>query len=692
MRKTTYLLTGLILIQLLCVSLSAQTTQFTYQGSLKDGANAASGNYDFEFVLFDALSGGTQVGSTLTKSSVAVANGIFSVSLDFGPSYPGAARFLEIHVRPAGVGLFTTLAPRQPVNSSPYSVKTLSADTAANATNATNATNAINANNATTAATATNATQLGGVAANQYVLTGDARLSDARPPTAGSSNYIQNGTTQQAASNFYISGNGIAGGILSADALALNPGGTVMFARRPSNNPSNPPSNLFVGVIAGTPSLTGEENSVFGYNSGPSITSGGSNSFFGSRTGQMNSTGANNSFFGGASGNANTTGSNNSFFGMQAGVGNSTGANNTLIGNLAGSSNQTGSNNTIIGSGSNVSSNNLSNATAIGANASVSQSNSLVLGSINGVNGASADTNVGIGTTAPTTRLHVVGNGLFTGNLTTTGNFGIGAASPGPKLYVGSGFDGQSGPVEAIRIQGPNAPANSNSAQDLTWSFASAGSSAIRSYRGQIWDTYLQFITTPLDSNTPTVRMHISENGYVGIGTTNPQAKLQVQDFSGVALFGTSNTGYGLYAASNTNYAGYFSGNVYVAGSVTQASDARLKKNITKLSYGLSEVMRLHPVSWLWKERPDRGTQIGLVAQEVEPVLPELVSTSKDVEQIKSINYTGLLPIVIKAIQEQQAQIEAQTKTIEQLKRQAAEVVKLKKLVCSTRRRAAACR
>jgi len=47
--------------------------------------------------------------------------------------------------------------------------------------------------------TATNASQLGGVAANQYVLTGDARLSDARGPTAGSTNCIQNGTTIQAA-------------------------------------------------------------------------------------------------------------------------------------------------------------------------------------------------------------------------------------------------------------------------------------------------------------------------------------------------------------------------------------------------------------------------------------------------------------------------------------------------------------
>jgi hypothetical protein len=70
---------------------------------------------------------------------------------------------------------------------------------------------------------ATNATQLGGVAANQYVVTTDSRLSDARPPTAGSLNYIQNGTSPQAG-NFNISGNGTVGNNLTVNA-GLNVGG-----------------------------------------------------------------------------------------------------------------------------------------------------------------------------------------------------------------------------------------------------------------------------------------------------------------------------------------------------------------------------------------------------------------------------------------------------------------------------------
>src|SRR5213083_899216 len=78
----------------------AQTTSFTYQGRLTDSGTAANGNYDLQFALFDSVAGGTQVGSTQTINTVAVSNGVFTVSLDFGAnSFPGANRFLEISAR-----------------------------------------------------------------------------------------------------------------------------------------------------------------------------------------------------------------------------------------------------------------------------------------------------------------------------------------------------------------------------------------------------------------------------------------------------------------------------------------------------------------------------------------------------------------------------------------------------------------
>src|SRR5947209_1521801 len=84
---------------------SAQTSSFTYQGRLTDGGTPANGNYDFQFALFDSLSGGTQIGSTQTISTVSVVNGIFTVTLDFGAgSFPGANRFLEIGTKASGAG------------------------------------------------------------------------------------------------------------------------------------------------------------------------------------------------------------------------------------------------------------------------------------------------------------------------------------------------------------------------------------------------------------------------------------------------------------------------------------------------------------------------------------------------------------------------------------------------------------
>src|SRR5262245_54150286 len=72
---------------------SAQSSSFTYQGRLTDGGTSANGNYDLQFALFDSSSGGAQIGSTQTLNTVAVSNGVFTVSLNFGASaFPGASR------------------------------------------------------------------------------------------------------------------------------------------------------------------------------------------------------------------------------------------------------------------------------------------------------------------------------------------------------------------------------------------------------------------------------------------------------------------------------------------------------------------------------------------------------------------------------------------------------------------------
>ncbi len=98
-------------------------TAFTYQGRLSDGGSPANGAYDLRFSLFDAASGGAQVGSTLTNNDVIVASGLFNVSLDFGVVFDGSQLWLAVEVRPgASTGSYTALAPRVAISGVPYAL------------------------------------------------------------------------------------------------------------------------------------------------------------------------------------------------------------------------------------------------------------------------------------------------------------------------------------------------------------------------------------------------------------------------------------------------------------------------------------------------------------------------------------------------------------------------------------------
>jgi len=167
------LILSIVIFGAFCISALAQTTTFTYQGKLSDTGSPTT-NYDFEFRLWDALTGGNLL-ATQAHANVPVTNGLFSVKVDLGSSFSsGAPRYLEIAVKNVGAGSFTILSPRQQITSAPYNIRSLSA---------------------------ANADQLGGISA---------------------SGFIQNTSSQQPA-NFNISGNGIIGGYtkLGSDAPSI---------------------------------------------------------------------------------------------------------------------------------------------------------------------------------------------------------------------------------------------------------------------------------------------------------------------------------------------------------------------------------------------------------------------------------------------------------------------------------------
>ncbi len=112
----------------------AQSTAFTYQGSLDDAGAPASGLHDFRFRLYDVASGGSPIGSTLCVDNVSVVEGVFTAQLDFGQQFATTAqRFLEIEVRRdtglncANVAGFVLMAPRQQITPAPMATHANSA-------------------------------------------------------------------------------------------------------------------------------------------------------------------------------------------------------------------------------------------------------------------------------------------------------------------------------------------------------------------------------------------------------------------------------------------------------------------------------------------------------------------------------------------------------------------------------------
>ena len=188
--------------------------------------------------------------------------------------------------------------------------------------------------------------------------------------------------------------------------------------------------------------------------------------------------------------------------------------------------------------------------------------------------------------------------------------------------------------------------------------------------------------------------IHVISSGYFGAYCEVSPANGDDGPFRGVygrAIQGTG-TNYGVYGwaygPNSTNYAGYFAGNVTVTGIFSNPSDERFKENLQPFKNALSKIklIDVHTFNFIQMTEEKQmvlpeGEQIGLIAQELEEILPQLVTdevhaydknegiegVEKDMEKIeyKGINYIGLIPVLIEAIKEQQTQIEYQNKKIE---------------------------
>jgi hypothetical protein len=299
------------------------------------------------------------------------------------------------------------------------------------------------------------------------------------------------------------------------------------------------------------------------------------------------------------------------------------------------------------------------------------------------------------------------------------GNVGIGTAAPVEKLTVqtAKGFYGFT--HLATDANGANPIA-------LSTYVGSSASGAIGGWLGTKTNHDLHFFT---NGGQPSMTIIVSGN--VGIGTSTPTNKLHVENTgsgsvavygnvtnsgtgvwgnntnNGTGVYGSSGNGIGIAGESNgigvrgksiSGYAGYFEGKAYVGGSLEVfgnicaanfmcQSDARLKQDVTNLKYGVRHLLQLRPVSWRWKDPKQRQPTLGLVAQEVEPVMPELVLHGTDAKDSLGLNYLGLIPVLVKGIQEQQEQIDALRKVNDSLNARLQLIERLKNKRGSTRQR-----
>jgi len=266
-------------------------------------------------------------------------------------------------------------------------------------------------------------------------------------------------------------------------------------------------TNTAIGFEALKLNTTGQQNTALGYNSLRSVTTGGGNIGIGVNAGYLITTGVRNNFIGLAAGAGTTTGSNNTFMGDFVGRFNTTGSANTLLGKNAGFYFATGNDNTALGyeSGYNNESGNRSVFAGYqsgyyagsGGVYAISVSNSVLIGSNTRVSATPATNQIVIGDSA----IGIGDNTVTLGNdsIVTTalkGNVGIGTTSPDRKLTI-------SGTANAYMNFSPSSHRNFVLGSDN-----------------------LGFIL--YDNLNAAYRMVVNFSGFVGIGTTNPTARLQI--------------------------------------------------------------------------------------------------------------------------------------------------------------------
>jgi hypothetical protein len=614
-----------------------QGTAFTYQGRLNANSSPATGNYDLRFKLFLDPLANNQAGGTLLTNAVPVANGLFIVTLDFGPGiFTGTNYWLEVDVKTNGASSYVNLSPLQEVTPAPYAIFAeniatggLPAGAYVNAVTFSNAANQFsgafigNGVNLTNV----NAARLGGLSTSNFWQTGG---NSGTSPTNG--NFL--GTTDNQPLELRVN---------RLRAMRLEPGGISAYAL----SQGFPASNGAPNVIGGSP-----VNFVPSGVVGATIGGGGTTNYGGPS--YTNTVGADFGFIGGGFGNNIQFASSGSIIGG--------GVLNTIETNASSS--------VIVGGYGNTVQSNTSYGIIVGGTGNTvgePASGPVIVGGFQNTNqGTWSIVGAGYDNVIQNCGDDVIGGG----ELNTIQTFASDSV-------IGGG----SGNVVQPEASYATVPGGFQNTASASYTFAAGQRAKAINSGSFVWadSQNADFSSTAND------QFLIRAQGGAGIGTSQtPPGGLRVHT-GGLAVTGGSSPNYGtakgVFLEGTTNWGVVFAfdynafapmplllnspgGNVGIGttapaftltvngsagkpggGSWSDTSDARLKKRIEPLRNALDKLTELHGVTFDWVNPADHanqtGRQTGFLAQQVERVFPDWIKEVPAQGADKTLTHDG---------------------------------------------------
>jgi hypothetical protein len=514
----------------------------------------------------------------------------------------------------------------------------------------------------------------------------------------------------------------------SGQVLTTNGSGTLSWANASSASTGVPYTGATSAVNLGAYDLTvnglkiGKGNNSSSANTALGVSAlnanavgANNNTAIGYNAAVANTSGAYNTANGAYALNSNTSGFYNTANGYYAATGITTGAFNTAIGDQALATNTVGNHNTAIGHKANVSANNLSNATAIGDSAIVTASNTIQLGNTNVTNVNTTGKLKTGAVTYPNT------DGTANQVLTTNGAGVLSWATPSSG---GVPYTGATGAVNLgaydLTVNGLKIGKGNNAVYSNTALGVSALNANTTGYGNTAFGnmTLIQNTTgysqTAIGDRALTANTTGTENTAVGshamlYNRTGISNTAVGRNALSANESGSQNTAIGMWAGGtsialvNTTDIGYFAqsiannqvtlGNSSITSlraqvtSITSLSDMRDKTDIVNISEGIDFVKRLRPVTFTWNTRDKAKVGIksaGFIAQELlalqkgSAIGSNLDLVSEDNPEKLEARYSNLLPVMVKAIQDQQQIIEDQKKRLDALEKLVNQLIQAK--------------